>query len=227
MDRRERPVREDPPGTWRTPSRQARPARRRARPVQGAGARQPPAGRALGHAHDRRGQGPGPRGSQAGLGGDDPRHPGGHPAAELGHLPLEVGVEAEGLGEQQAEGVLVPVDEAEVGPEPAPQPLLVVLGLAEGGLQLLGEPAQVVGQQRRVQRPLGGEVLVEDGLGHPGGLGDGLHGGAPVAVAGEQPPGHAEELGPPLGRPQPYAHGHAHRFHPLAQTCSFPHPTVQ
>ena len=35
-------------------------------------------------------------------------------------------------------------------PEPAPQPLLVVLGLAEGGLQLLGEPAQVVGQQCRV-----------------------------------------------------------------------------
>src|SRR4029450_3028782 len=68
--------------------------------------------------------------------------------------------------------------------------------------------------ERLVQRPLGREVLVEHGFGHAGGLGDGLHGGAPIAVAGEQPPGDAEQLGPPLGRPQPYAHGHARRFHP-------------
>src|SRR4029450_1177239 len=90
---------------------------------------------------DRRG-----RGGAAALAGDDRRHPAAHPAAEGGHLLLEVGVEAEGLGEQQAEGVLVPVDEVDVGPEPAPQALLVVLGLAEGGLQLLGEPAQLAGQ---------------------------------------------------------------------------------
>ena len=67
---------------------------------------------------------------------------------------------------------------ADVGPNPAPQPLLVALGLAEGGLQLVGEPAQLAGQQGRVQRPLGGEVLVEHGLGDAGGLGDGLDGGA-------------------------------------------------
>src|SRR5215218_7559624 len=176
---------------------------------------QPPGGRALGHAHDRRGQGPRPRGGQAGLGGDDRRHPAGHPAPERGHLLLEVGVEAEGLGEQQAEGVLVPVDEVDVGSEPAPQPLLVALGLAEGGLQLLGEPAQLAGQQGLVQRPLGGEVLVEHGLGDAGGLGDGLHGGAPVAVAGEQPPGDTQQLGAALGRPQPHADRHAHDSTPL------------
>jgi hypothetical protein len=37
----------------------------------------------------------------------------------------------------------VPVDERQVGPEPLAQALLVAVGPAEGGLQLLGEPAQL------------------------------------------------------------------------------------
>jgi hypothetical protein len=101
---------------------------------------------------------------QAGLGGDDRRHPPATQRRNSATCCWKSASRPEGLGEQQAEGVLVPVDEVEVGPEPAPQPLLVALGLAEGGLQLLGEPAQLVGQQGLVQRPLGGEVLVETGL---------------------------------------------------------------
>ena len=150
-----------------------------------------------------------------------PRHPGGHPAAELGHLPLEVGVEAEGLGEQQA-SVLVAVDEVEVGPNPRRSHS----SLSSAWLKAASSSwvvLRVVGQQCRNAAP----AWRSAGRGQawsPRRPRRWTPWSAPVAVAGEPAAGHAEELGPPLRPPRPYALGHAHRFHPLAQTCSFPHP---
>ena len=61
--------------------------------------------------------------------------------------------------------------------------------------------------QLEVEGPLGLEVLVHEGLGHPGRLGDVVHGGGRVAVLGEERERHVEELaapgvgGQPAGRP--------------------------
>jgi hypothetical protein len=111
-------------------------------------------------------------------------------------------VQAEPLGEQQAEGVLVRLDEAEVGAEAQAQALLVALGQGEGALQRGGELAELSLQQRCVQRVLGREVLVEHWLGDAGRLGDGLHGGTAVAVPGEDPAGHVQQLRAARGRRQ-------------------------
>jgi hypothetical protein len=104
----------------------------------------------------------------------------------------------------------VRLDEAEVGAEAEPQPLLVAVGQVEGALQVGGELAQLLLQQRRVERVLGVEVLVEHRLGDAGRLGDGLHRGAAITVPAEDPAGDLEQLRPPGGRRQagaPGSHG--------------------
>ena len=112
-------------------------------------------------------------------------------------------------------GVVAPVEEAEFG--------FLVDHQAEVGreaqLDLLARPGrvdqgtpdrhlQVAGDgvdQFQVEGPLGGEVLVHEGLGDPGCLGDVVHGGGPVAPVGEELQGHGDQLATPLLSGQPTA----------------------
>jgi hypothetical protein len=55
--------------------------------------------------------------------------------------------------------------------------------------------------QLQIERPLGIEVLIEQGLGHPGRFGRVVHGGGVVAPFGEQGERHIEQLlATPVGR---------------------------
>ena len=59
--------------------------------------------------------------------------------------------------------------------------------------------------QLEVEGPLRLEVLVDEGLGDAGRLGDVVHGGGGVAVLGEEGEGHVEQLAPPGVGGQPAA----------------------
>ncbi len=73
--------------------------------------------------------------------------------------------------------------------------------------------------QFEVQRPLRREVLVQQGLGHAGGVGDVVHGRRPVAAAGEELECHRDELLTTLVRGQPARGSGLHR------PCHGPHVT--
>ena len=73
-------------------------------------------------------------------------------------------------------------------------------GPPDGGEEVGGDGVD----QFEVERPLGGEVLVEQGLGDSGGLGDVVHGRGAVAALGEELQRDGEELVPSLfGREPP------------------------
>ena len=70
-------------------------------------------------------------------------------------------------------------------------------GAPDGHQDVLGDGVD----QLQVEGPLGGEVLVEERLGHPGRLGDVVHGRGPVAPLGEELQGHRDQLLASLLRP--------------------------
>ena len=113
-----------------------------------------------------------------------------HPAEGRAQLRIVGGVPPV----EEAEGLLVGHHQLEVGGEAQLDllagPLGVGGGLDDAGHQLGGEHVH----QLEVEGPLGLEVLVDQRLGHAGGLGDVVHGGGGVAVLGEERQGHLEEL---------------------------------
>ncbi len=104
---------------------------------------------------------------------------------------------------EQPELRLAADDEAEVGRKAQLDLLARALGphdgAPDGDQHLLGDGVD----QFQVERPLGGEVLVEQRLRHAGRLGDVVHGRGAVAPLCEELQGDGEELAAPLFRREP------------------------
>ena len=91
----------------------------------------------------------------------------------------------------------------EVGPEAGLDLLVRAPGVGGRLDDRLLEPAADVLQHLAEQLPLGPEVLVQHGLGDPGGLGHLVHRRAVQAMLGEHVDGHVEQLAAPFGGRKP------------------------
>lgn len=138
---------------------------------------------------------------------DEARHDFGH----FGHDPLgngrELTVVAYRSAKEEPERSLVLGHETEVGPKPALHLLPPGSGPARLLADLLDEAQADVLQQLDVQGALVREVLVQDGLGDPGGLGHVVHRRGVEAGGGEHAAGDAEELAPAVVGAQTDAQG--------------------
>ncbi len=124
---------------------------------------------------------------------------------DLAGLLRELLVAAGAGPEEDLERVTVVGDESEVGLEPRldllPWPRSVGGRLGDAVAELAADLAE----QLPVELALGGEVLVQHGLGHPGGLGDIVHRGLVEALRREHAQGAVEELLTPFGGRETHA----------------------
>ena len=119
------------------------------------------------------------------------------------HRVPERGLGPHGLLHEEPEPLGMLVDEVEVGLERRPDALPIARGRLEGGPHVPMKRGEVGVEQRKVQLPLRGEVVVEDGLGDAGLLGHRLHGGRVEPRRAEHLARHVQELGPAFRGPHP------------------------
>ena len=131
---------------------------------------------------------------------DDERGDGvGDVVLDLVGLGAELGVAAGLAGEEDEEPGPVGLDEGEVGTHAVLDLLAGAVGLGRGLADLVAEALADVAEQLGEEVALGAEVLVQHRLGDPGGVGDGVHRRALVAVLGELLDRDLQQLLAPLG----------------------------
>ncbi len=135
--------------------------------------------------------------------GDEP----GDSGLDGGHLPGEVGVDANSLAEQEPELVTLLVDEAEVGGEAELDLLPGRAGPARRLVDDLRQPGPHLPEQLEEEVALRGEVLVEHRLGDPGFGGHRVHRGGLEPVGREDGEGCRQQLFTAFGGGQADLHG--------------------
>jgi hypothetical protein len=161
---------------------------------------------ALDHPHDPVAQDLALAGAQA-LDLDEARHQAGHRPLGLVDQLGELRVPHEAPAVEELEGVAVAAHVVEVAGEPEldhlPGPVRGGDGLGDLVLQVTAH----VGEQLGEELALGGEVLVEDGLGHTGGDRDVVHRRVVVPLLGEDPKGDLQQLATAASRRQAGGYG--------------------